>query len=180
MESAFELKRMFIGDLPLLFMLEVAVRTLIMYLYTIGLVRLLGKRGMQPLAPFELVIIIALGSAVGDPMFYPDVPLVHAMIVVTIIVAMERLFAMAAERSNLVEHVLESRPTLVVSGGQLLEHNLRHESIARDELFSALRLAGIENLGQVRLAYMEPSGQVSVFRAEEPQDGLLILPERYG
>ena len=48
---------------------------------------MLGKRGMGELSPFELVIIVALGSAVGDPMFYADVPLVHGIIVITVVVA---------------------------------------------------------------------------------------------
>jgi uncharacterized membrane protein YcaP (DUF421 family) len=55
-----------------------------MYLYALLLVRLLGKRGMGQLAPFDFVIIIALGSAVGYPMFYPDVPVLHAMAAITV------------------------------------------------------------------------------------------------
>src|SRR5687768_8186714 len=86
----FDFQRIFLGDLPLEFALEVAFRTAFMFAFTVILVRLLGKRGMGQLSPFELVIIIALGSSVGDPMFYPDVPLFHAMVVVTVIVISQR------------------------------------------------------------------------------------------
>lgn len=88
--QVFDWKRIFLGDLEPAFALEVAFRTGFMFAYTIILVRLLGKRGIGQLSPFELVIIIALGSAVGDPMFYPDVPLFHAMVVVTVIVLLQR------------------------------------------------------------------------------------------
>jgi len=80
------LERIFFGEMPLSLAVEVAFRTTILYLYTLGLVRALGKRGMGELSPFDLIIIVGLGSAVGDPMFYADVALMHGMIVIAVIV----------------------------------------------------------------------------------------------
>ena len=62
--------RMLVGDFAWEFTLEIVLRTVIMYTYTLAIVRVLGKRGLGHLSPFELVIIVALGSSVGDPMFY--------------------------------------------------------------------------------------------------------------
>ena len=66
--DAFELKRMFIGDGDSWLLLEVAVRTIILYTYAILIVRLLGKRGLSNLSPFEYVIVFAAGTATGEPM----------------------------------------------------------------------------------------------------------------
>ncbi|MBN9165362.1 MAG: hypothetical protein BGO98_30195 [Myxococcales bacterium 68-20] len=64
-----------LGDEPPLFLVEVALRTTIIFVYTLPLLRLLGKRGVAQLSLFQVTIIIGLGSAVGDPMFQADVPL---------------------------------------------------------------------------------------------------------
>jgi uncharacterized membrane protein YcaP (DUF421 family) len=74
MEGAytFDLARILLGRLPWLYLAEILLRTTIVYFFALFVVRTIGKRGMGQLAPFDFVIIIALGSAVGDPMFYPD------------------------------------------------------------------------------------------------------------
>src|SRR5687768_736421 len=81
----FDFPRIFFGDAPTLFLLEIVFRTLIMYSYTVFLLRLLGKRGMGQLSMLELAIIISFGSAVGDPMVGYDIPIVHGMLAITVV-----------------------------------------------------------------------------------------------
>lgn len=147
-----------------------------MYSYTLVLVRLLGKRGMAQLSPFEMVIIVALGSAVGDPMFYADVPLIHGMIVITVVVVLERLLVRLTEHNPRLERVIESTPILLVVDGEIRQEALEGEDISEAELFMALRQNGVEQLGEVRLAYLEPSGHVSVFKSEQALSGRSVLP----
>lgn len=167
---------MFIGDTDLTFVLQIVIRTTFMYLYTLALVRLLGKRGMGQLSPFEMVIIVALGSAVGDPMFYDNVPLLHGMAVVTVVVALERLLVVLTQRNRRLERLIESSPVLLVTDGAIDQEAMNQEELSEGELFMSLREASIEQLGEVRLAYLEPNGKVSVFRSEEPQRGRSVLP----
>ncbi|HEU4749789.1 MAG TPA: YetF domain-containing protein, partial [Acidimicrobiia bacterium] len=145
----------------MVFALEIALRTTVMYLYTLALVRLLGKRGMAQLSPFEMVIIVALGSAIGDPMFYADVPLIHGIIVVTVVVGLERLIVRLTENNQWLERVVESTPVLLVADGEIVRAALDDEDLSEAELFMALRQNGIEQLGEVRLAYLEPNGHLS-------------------
>jgi uncharacterized membrane protein YcaP (DUF421 family) len=167
---------MFIGDTDLTFVLQIVIRTTFMYLYTLALVRLLGKRGMGQLSPFEMVIIVALGSAVGDPMFYDNVPLLHGIAVVTVVVALERLLVVLTQRNRRLERLIESSPVLLVTDGAIDQEAMNQEELSEGELFMSLREASIEQLGEVRLAYLEPNGKVSVFRSEEPQRGRSVLP----
>jgi uncharacterized membrane protein YcaP (DUF421 family) len=160
----------------LVFALEIALRTTVMYLYTLALVRLLGKRGMAQLSPFEMVIIVALGSAVGDPMFYADVPLIHGIIVVTVVVGLERLIVRLTENNQWLERVVESTPVLLVADGEIVRAALDDEDLSEAELFMALRQNGIEQLGEVRLAYLEPNGHLSVYRTEKSRTGMSVLP----
>ena len=81
----FDFHRIFLGDAPTLFLLEIVFRTFIMYCYTVLLLRILGKRGMGQLSMLELAIIISFGSAVGDPMVGAEVPIVYGVVAITFV-----------------------------------------------------------------------------------------------
>ena len=170
--------RMFIGDAPLLFIVEVALRTTIIFVYTLLLLRLLGKRGVAQLSLFEVTIIIGLGSAVGDPMFQPDVPLVHAMVVIAVIVVLYRVFMAFVRTSEMFERFVEGEPSCLVSEGRLELDALDRERISQEELFEILRGTGVSQLGEVKRAYLEQSGTLSVyaFAPRHVQAGLPFVP----
>lgn len=168
---SFDLQRIFFGDLPLVFLGEVVFRTVIIYLYTLLLVRVLGKRGLGQLSPFDFVIVISLGSAVGDPMFYDDVPIVHCMVVITVIVMLQRSVSWLSDRSRHARDFIESVPQRLVLRGVVDWQTLRDEQLDPEELFAALRTQGIRQLGEVERAYIEPSGAISVLRIDEPLTG---------
>ncbi|TWT95218.1 hypothetical protein Pla108_33610 [Botrimarina colliarenosi] len=176
-DYTFDLVRIFFGEKPPWFLFEVAFRTTVIFAYTLLLLRWMGKRGMGSLTPFEFAIIVALGSAVGDPMFYDDVPLVHTMLVIAIVVGMQRGLSWLTERNAVVERVVESTPRLMVSAGVLHTGNLHREQMSRDELCEVLRAEGVRQLGEVEAAYLEPSGKLSVLRYDPPRPGLSILPD---
>ena len=176
--EVFDLQRMFLGDLSPWFLLEVAFRTTFMFAYTLILVRLTGKRGMGEVTPFELLLVVALGSAVGDPMFYPDVPLFHAMLVVAVIVLLQQAMSVMLDHSKTAERMLESTSTRLVADGVIDLPAMRAEHFSNEELFMLLREEGVEQLGQVKRAYLEPSGRLSawLFSKEDVEPGLPILP----
>lgn len=172
----FDLVRIFLGDKPPLFLLEVAFRTVIIFSYTLLLLRWMGKRGMGQLTPFEFAIIVALGSAVGDPMFYDDVPLLHTMLVITIVIGLQRFLSYITETNKTIESWIEGEAVRLVQQGVINTDKLQSERLSQTELFDALRTQGIVHLGQVRAAYLERSGKVSVIRAQPAHAGLCILP----
>lgn len=176
--DTFDWQRMWWGELSWAFALEIALRSTIIYVYTFGMLRLMGKRTTQQLTPFELLIVIALGSAVGDPMFYPEVPLVAALLVITVVVGLEKVLSLAGQWSTHAERAVEGMPRSLVVDGRLQLAGMSQENIAREELLGELRRAGIEQLGQVKYACVEQSGAVSVLRypAAETLPGLPIVP----
>lgn len=178
-DYTFDLQRILVGDLPLLFLVEIALRTTIMLLYLLFLLRLLGKRSLAQFSLFEFVLIIALGSAVGDPMFYPDVPVLHGIVVITVVVFIERLLISVTNRSHQLEDILEGTPHCLVIEGRFHLDGLKHASLARNEIYMKLRLAGVEQLGQVKRAYLELNGEMSIFLFETSQinPGLPLFPE---
>src|SRR4030095_7550170 len=112
---AFDWHRIFFGDAPLLFLLEIVLRTLIMYTYTVFLLRLLGKRGMGQLSMLELAIIISFGSAVGAPMFGAKIPILHGAIAITVVTIFQIALEYFINKNSKVEAVMEGTPNIVVA-----------------------------------------------------------------
>lgn len=175
---AFDAGRMLLGDEPPLFLLEIAFRTVFIYLYTLILIRWIGSRSIAQLSLVEFLLVIALGSAVGDAMFYPDVPLVHGLIVITLVVLLDKGLAYVVARHPVLEDVIEGKSVEVVRDGVIAYRALQALNFGHDELFEQLRLKDVAHLGQVRGAYLETNGAISVFKFETDANrpGLSIQP----
>lgn len=175
--TVLDFKRMLLGEESPLFLLEIAVRTTIIYGYTLLLLRWLGSRTVGQLSNVEFLLVIALGSAVGDAMFYPDVPLIHSMLVVTVVVGANKLLDVVIARSPPAERLLDGMPREAVRDGVVVRDFLDQASVSRHELFQELREKGIEQLGEVRRAYIEKDGKVTVFKyGDDHGSGLPIVP----
>jgi len=175
---AFDLGRMFMGDEPPLFLLEIAVRTAIIYAYTLLLIRWIGSRSIAQLSLVEFLLVIALGSAVGDAMFYPDVPLLHCMMVITIVVLLDKGLSYAVTRHPRLEDAIEGKSIEMVRDGVINRAAMEKMNFGTDELFEQLRLKDVKQLGEVEAAYLETNGMISAFK--QPRDdvrpGLSIEP----
>lgn len=162
--------QMFFGDGDAIFLVEIVIRTAILYGFALFMIRLMGKRGMAQLTPFEFVIIVALGSAVGDPMFYPDVPLIHGIAVIVTVVVAQRLIARLTTIES-VERLLEGQPLVVIEDGRILEDLLDREDFTKEELYELLRLNGVAKLSDVKRAVLEDIGRLSVLRMSAADEG---------
>lgn len=171
-----DLYRIFIGDFPWWFGLEVAGRTLFMYLYTLLIIRTTGSRAMGQLSLIEFLLVIGIGSAVGDPMVYHDVPLLHGMIVVTVVVWINRWVVTLINTSERFEHFIEGGPKQLVSDGRMHPDVLKATNLNREKLFEMLRLHGIHHLGEVKYAILEQSGGLSLSKTSGRVPGLRIMP----
>ena len=172
------LEKLLIGDQEWIFIPEIMFRTLMMYLIVLISLRALGKRGVKQLSVFELVVIISLGSAAGDPMFYKEVGLISAFTVFFVIVIAYKITSYFVNKNKKVEELLEGSCTCLIEDGKFAIDNFKKESLAQDEFFSELRQKGISHLGQVSLAIIETSGSVSAFyyADDDVKYGLPILP----
>lgn len=172
----FDLMRMFVGDEPPLFFLEIIVRTVLIYGYTFVLVRWIGGRSIAQLSVVEFILVIALGSAVGDPFFYSDVPILHALTVITVVVLINKGLDVLMLRYSAIHRAVDGVPILIIQDGKLLEENVDACGMAKAELYAQLRVSGISDLGQISRAYLETSGAISTFKAETPANILAIVP----
>jgi uncharacterized membrane protein YcaP (DUF421 family) len=177
----FDWKRIFLThDAPIDFFLEIVLRTGIMFVFLVVLLKLLGKRGLQQLSVFELAILIALGSGSGDPMFYPNVPVLYGFLVIILVVLLYRFIIFIASKNIRLERFIEGRPACILSEGKMLREQFKKETLPAEKFFGELRTNNIEHLGQVKKVYLETSGSLSIYyhADHEVKPGLPIAPER--
>ena len=116
----FDWHRLLLGEqADALFLLEIALRTAVMYGYALVFARFMGKRGVGQISPFEFILIVVISSAAGDPMFYAHVPLLHGIVVLTVVILPHRAIAALTSRSERAEDVMEGEPALVVDDGAI-------------------------------------------------------------
>ncbi|MGV3602677.1 MAG: DUF421 domain-containing protein [Dyadobacter fermentans] len=172
-------RQILMHDHPFTFLLEVVLRTIIMFVIILVALRASGKRGIKQLSVFELVLIIGLGSAAGDPMFYEDVGILPAFVVFLVVISLYTFVTRLSDRFVKVEKVLEGEPLYVIRDGKILPDAFRESGLSQDEFFAALRLSHVEHLGQVRTVLIETSGEFSIlfYADDEVRHGLPIFPD---
>lgn len=170
--------KFFIGEEDWGFLLEISIRTLIMYFIILIGLRALGKRGVRQLSVFELVVIISLGSAAGDPMFYKEIGLLFPIVIFAIIVGAYRATTFLMAKSKKIDDMVEGKCVHLIIDGKFSIEEFNKEGLAQDEFFSELRQLSVSHLGQVETAILETSGNVSVFfySDEKVKYGLPIMP----
>ena len=168
-------------ELDGLYVLEIIFRTAVMFTVILVVLRLSGKRGIRQLSIFELAIIIGLGSAVGDSMFYEDVGILTAVIVCFTAIGLYRGITWLTTKNERIEKALEGRPMYIVEDSVITVKDDSKDSLSKYEFFAELREKGVEHLGQVRVAILETDGSISVFffPNEKVKHGLPILPKAY-
>lgn len=176
--AGFTWKELLLGGENWNFIPETALRTIIMFIIILVGLRILGKRGVKQLSVFELVVIIGLGSAAGDPMFYKDVGILPALVVFVLVISLYLIITHFIGKNKNFEALVEGKPVCLIEDGMFAIDNFKKENLGEDEFFSELRMKGISQLGQVELAIVESGGSISVFYypEDEVRYGLPVLP----
>lgn len=161
--TIFDWERLLLGLPPKLYMVEILLKAAIIFALLVLVMRLMGKRGQKNLSPMQQMLLIALGSAAGDAMLYPQVPLAYAALILIGVTLLTVGLEWLAEHSRPVRDYMESRPRVLVRAGRVDGDALRSERTTRRELYAELRFQGARDLSQVDLALLEVTGDISVF-----------------
>ena len=151
-----------------------------MFMISLIAMRAIGRRGTKQ-GVFELVLIITLGSAAGDPTLYKDAGLLPALTVFLAIVLMYKIVNFLTARNQFLDDLVEGKHARLVKDGRFYVESGELKDLRHDELFEDLRLKGVEHLGQVDKAYIEASGQLSIYFLpdEKVVHGLPVTPELF-
>ena len=171
-------KRILLGNAPADFLIEVLLRTLIIYLALIVTMRIAGKRMTGQLTILEMGVMICLGAIVSVPMQMPQNGVLVGMLLLGCMLVFQRgLGRLGFERRN-VELLAHGDLVPLVKDGELLTDQLRAQALSREQLYAVLREQNVYQLGQVKRVYLEACGEFSIFKRDEPEPGLCILPEK--
>lgn len=141
--------------------MDVVLRATVMFGIVFLLLRLLGKRELGQLAPFELVTLVVIGDLIQQGVTHNDFSLTGATLAIgtfafwTVVIGWVSYFFPSAER------YLSGEPRVIIRDGEILHSNMRRERMTVMELESEMRLAGISSLADVAWAILEPNGKIS-------------------
>jgi uncharacterized membrane protein YcaP (DUF421 family) len=138
------------------------VRTAILYLLVIIVMRIMGKRQIGELQPFELVIAIMISDLASVAMQNTGVPLVNGIIPILTLLVAQLLFSYIGLKSAKTRAIISGRPTVLIENGKLKEQALKKEMFTINELLEQLRIKNISNISDVEFAILETNGQLSV------------------
>jgi uncharacterized membrane protein YcaP (DUF421 family) len=180
--TPFDWYRIFIGKQPPLYFLEICFRVILIYTFTVLVLRYMGKRGQRQMTPFELVLVIALGSATGDSMLYPDVPILYAWLIIVVMVGLDRLLNELQFHYKSVNTFLEGKPRLMIREGKIIEESLHQEQLRREELMALLREQQVTHTGEMQYVFLESTGNLGLLRPVKTEQvgGESTYPADYG
>jgi uncharacterized membrane protein YcaP (DUF421 family) len=147
---------------------EKILRALIIYLFLLLVFRFLGRHQVGQMTPFDLVVLLILSNVLQNAMIDPDNSVSGCLIGACTVLAANWIISRWAAASPRFERAVEGVPTMLVHRGQIVEKNLRHECISREELMSNLRSQGVFHVSEIHAAILEVSGRISVLKEEAP------------
>jgi uncharacterized membrane protein YcaP (DUF421 family) len=146
--------------------IELVVRVSVIYLSLLLAMRLVARREMGAFEAPELLMIILIADGVTTAMTGEYTSVTGGLIVGGTLIGWNFLLDWLTFRVPAVERLLRPPPLKLVEGGRVLRRNLRREMITLDELHSHLRQQGIEDVAEVKSAFMEPDGELSVVKRD--------------
>lgn len=141
---------------------EKVLRAAAVYFFLLMALRVTGKRQVGQLTSFDLVVLLILSNVVQNALIGNDNSLLGGLIGAAAILAINFIVVEIAYRFKPARRLMEAAPALLVHNGRILQDNLRHERLTKDDLMAALRKNGIADVGKVRFAVLEDNGQISV------------------
>ncbi len=141
---------------------EVVLRTAIVYLFLIAVMRISGKREVGQMSILELVLILIISNAVQNAMVGENVTLWGGLVAVLTLIALDTLLNALTGRSRRLRRAIEGEPRLLVRDGRLLSKALAEAKVQPAEVRAAIRAQGLERVEDVHLAVLETDGSISV------------------
>ncbi|MEP6477103.1 MAG: YetF domain-containing protein [Actinomycetota bacterium] len=142
--------------------LEKVLRTLLVYLVILLLLRLAGKRELAQLNSFDLVVLLLLSNVVQNAVIGPDDSVTGGLIGAAVLLGFNAVIVRAVARSRAATALFEGTPTTLIDDGRLDEGALRHLGLRRAEVIKALHRQGADTVEEVASATLDPGGAIVV------------------
>lgn len=149
--------------------MDIVIRATVMFAVVFLLIRLMGKRELAEMTPFEFVTLVVIGDLIQQGITHNDFSLTGASLAVITFAFWGLVLNWFSNRSRSAEKLLDSEPAVLIQQGELIRDNLKRNRMTVSELESELRLAGIAHLSEVAWGILETNGKVSFIRKDGMQ-----------
>ena len=163
-------------------MLIIFARTIILFLLVMIVIRVMGKRQIGELQPFELVLAIMIAELATVPMEDKEIPLINGIIPILTLLLLQVLITFISLKSDRLRGVISGTPSVLIENGKIIESELRKLRYNLTDLLEQMRLKNFPNIADVEYAILETSGELSIIpksqkRPVTPED--LKIPTSY-
>jgi uncharacterized membrane protein YcaP (DUF421 family) len=142
--------------------MDLAIRATFLFCFIYLLTRIIGRRELSSLEPFDLILLIVIGDAVQQGLTQDDYSVTGALIVVGTFAMLQILVSFLSYRFPRLRPALDGEPIVVVQNGRAVEKNLKRERLTLEEVLVEARSQQIASLEQIEWAVLETSGKISI------------------
>ena len=141
--------------------MDIVVRAIALFAFMFLLTRIIGRRELSSLEPFDLILLIVLGDSIQQGLTQDDYSVTGAVLAVGTIAVLQLLVSFTSFKFRWARSFLHGDPIVLMQDGEVIERNLKRERITHEELAEQARGQQIASLGDVQWAVFEPSGAIS-------------------
>jgi uncharacterized membrane protein YcaP (DUF421 family) len=142
------------------------IRIAFIYFFLMVTLRIMGKRELSEMSPFELVTLLMVPEIFSTALARQDYSMTHATIGVATLFTLVFLTSLLTFRFKRIERLVEGEPAVLVHNGRFLEKQLKRERVTPDEVFTEMHKVGLEKLQEVRWALLEVDGKITIIPTE--------------
>jgi uncharacterized membrane protein YcaP (DUF421 family) len=150
--------------------MDIAIRATVIFIALYLLMRLMGKRELAQLTPFELIVLVVIGDLIQQGVTQNDFSVTGAIIAVSTIAFLAIVMSWATYLWPAAERLLEGEPRVIMRDGEIVTANLHRSRLTRAEIESEMRLAGIGKVSDVAWAILEPRGKISFIQRTDDEE----------
>jgi len=158
-------------------MINIVIRVLILYILVLVTMRLMGKREIGQMQPFELVVAIMIADLAAVPMGDTGIPITNGIIPILVLLLIQLVISLINLKSIWGRKIICGMPSILIFRGRIDEKLMKKEKFTINELQERLRQSNVFNIGDVEYAILETSGQVTVIQKPEKRN---TIPEDFG
>jgi|SRR5690242_5035356 uncharacterized membrane protein YcaP (DUF421 family) len=147
--------------------MDLVIRATVIFFFVYLITRVVGKRELSTMEPFDLILLIVTGDLVQQAITQSDYSVTGALTVISTIALLTVFVSWVNWRFRSMRSTLEGQPVVLVENGNMIERNMKRERITVEDIESEGRLQQITDIGDIRWALLETNGRISIIPASK-------------
>jgi uncharacterized membrane protein YcaP (DUF421 family) len=144
--------------------MDIVLRAIALYVFVVFIMRVIGRRELSSMTPFDLVLLIILGDAIQQGLTQDDYSVTGAVLAIATIASLQVFTSYTSFRWGKARRVLEGEPIVLVDRGEVIQQNMKRERVTESELAEEARQQQIPAIDQIEWAILESNGSISFIK----------------